>query len=342
MRRLLPILVLFALIAGAAVALARVVDSPPARAATISASSGAFEITDSKESEPIFAAAGIAPGDSTTGTVTIEDPGTEPVALTLHRGELVDEPGSGGGLLSDRLRLTVLDVTNPASPRTVYAGPLDSMPDQAAGRLESGESRTFEFIATLPDSGDTVVDNQVQDASTTVAYSWVAGEAGEGEPGEEEGGGEEPAKETPGGGESPGGPNYNPGGTTPGGGVSSAAAHLDLTVPKVKSRLRRGRLVVWTHCDETCRVTVRGRISAANGLGRHRVAKIRFTAKNYYAAGGKRLRIRIPHGMRHWLKVTPGRKRVRAKIRVIAVGTDGQRDVVKKTVKLRSTRAKND
>jgi hypothetical protein len=344
MRRLLPILVMIALVAGAAVALAQIESSPPAHAATIAAS-GAFEISDSKEGEPIFAATGIAPGDSTSGTVTIEDPGSEPVKLSLRRGELVDEPGLGSGLLSSRLHLTVVDVTDPGAPRTVYSGPLDSMPDQAAGRLEPGATRTFEFTATLPDSGDPAVDNEIQGASTTVAYSWVAEEAGEGEPGEEEGGeepgeGEEgPAEETPGsgggGGESPGGPDYNPGGTGPGGGVSPASAKLDLTVPKVKSRLRRGRLVVWTHCDETCRVTVRGRISASNGLGRRRVAKIRFTAKNFYAAGGKRLRIRIPRGMRHWLKVTPGHKRVRIKIRVTAVGTDGQRDIVKKTIRLR-------
>ena len=257
--------------------------------------------------------------------MTIEDPGTEPVALTLHRGELVDEPGLGGGLLSSRLQLTVLDVTAPGAPRTVYAGPLDSMPDQAAGRLEGGEARTFEFIATLPDSGSTAVDNQVQDASTTVAYSWIAAETRGG--GEKQGGGEEPAPNEE---ERAGGS-----GTSPGGGVSPAVAKLDLTVPKVKSSLRRGRLVVWTHCDETCRVTVRGRISASNGLGRRRVAKIRFTAKSFHAAGGQRLRLRIPRGLRHWLKVTPGHQRVRAKLRVIAVGTDGQRDVVKKTVKLR-------
>jgi hypothetical protein len=336
MRRLLPILVVIALVAGAAVALARIESSPPAHAATIAAT-GAFELSGSKEGEPIFAAAGIAPGDSTSGTVTIEDSGSEPVALSLRRGELADEPGLGAGLLSTRLRLTVLDVTNAREPRTVYSGPLDSMPDQAAGRLEGGEARTFEFTATLPDSGDTAVDNEVQGASTTVAYSWVAEEAGEVEPGEEEGGGEKPGEESPGGGggESPGGPSYDPGGTAPGGGVSPASAKLDLTVPKVKSRLRRGRLVVWTHCDETCRVTVRGRISASNGLGRRRVAKVRFTAKGYYAAGGKRLRIHVPRGMRHWLKVTPGRKRVRVKIRVTAVGTDGQRDIVKKTVRLR-------
>jgi hypothetical protein len=333
MRRLLPILVIVALVAGAAVALAQIESSPPAHAATIAAT-GAFEIADSKEGEPIFAAAGIAPGDSTSGTVTIEDPGSEPVSLSLHRGELLDEPGLGGGLLSSRLQLTVVDVTDPGAPTTVYSGPLDSMPDQAVGELEAGASRTFEFTATLPDSGDPAVDNEVQGASTTVAYSWVA-EEGKGEEGGKEPG-EGPAKETPGsGGGSPSGPNYNPGGA-PGGGVSPASAKLDLTVPKVRSHLRRGRLVVWTHCDETCRVTVRGRISASNGLGRRRVAKIRFTAKNFYAAGGKRLRIRIPNGMRHWLKATPGRKRVRLKLRVTAVGTQGQRDVVKKTVRLRS------
>jgi hypothetical protein len=150
MRGRSPLLVFFALAAMAVVALAQVTKEPRARPEVITAS-GSFEISSSREGQSIFASSGIAPGEATTGTIAIEDTGSEPVALTLRRGELVDEPGLGGGLLSSRLRLTVVDVTGPTAPRTVYAGPLDSMPERPGGTLAGGEARTSEFTATLPE-----------------------------------------------------------------------------------------------------------------------------------------------------------------------------------------------
>jgi hypothetical protein len=361
MRRFLPIAVVIVLVALAAVALAQVGSAPAARATAVS-SSGSFEVTNSDQGLPIFSATNVAPGDSTSGTVKIEDTGTEAAALTLARGDLVDSPGLGGALLSERLDLTVVDISVPGTPRSVYSGPLASMPDQDIGTLQQGEARTFEFTATLPDSGSQGFQNAVQGASTTVAYEWLAEEAGEGG-GEEPGGGEE-GGETPGsGGETPSGGGGETPGTTPGngggggqggtgggsggsgnggqggnpgeGGVAGQNAILNLTVPKVQRALRGGRIVVWTRCDRTCRLSVRGRLRAT-AAGHHRGARIRFAQKRLAAPGRQRLRIPVPRSLRRWLRQQPSPARLRARLRFVAVGTDGQRDAVRRTIRLRA------
>jgi hypothetical protein len=189
--------------------------------------------------------------------VAIEDTGSAPVALTLRRGELIDEPGLGGGLLSSRLRLTVVDVTRPTAPRTVYAGPLDSMPERPAGTLVVGETRTYEFTATLPEGGEPSFQNAVQGASTTIAYSWVPSEA------------DREAPEISGGQQGEGN-----------GGVRGEGALLDLTVPRIRGSVRRGRLTAWTDCTMPCRLRVRGRLRATSATtGARRVAKVRWTSK---------------------------------------------------------------
>ena len=319
-RRTLPIAITLALVAMAAVALGQIGGAPRARAAAI-AGSGSFEVSNSHDGAPIFSATGIAPGGSADGTVTIEDTGSAAIALELRRGELVDTPGLGGGVLSGRLQLSVVDVTDPGAPRTVYSGPLDSMPDTPAGELAGGEARTFQFTATLPEGGPASFQNAVQGAATTVAYSWVAQEAVAGGSG--------------GGGAS--GSDANP--PPAGGGVAATREDqvLDLIVPKVKRAIRGGRLVVWITCDIACRLTVGGRIRATVA-GNHRGARIRFTRKAFVAPGPHRLRIPIPRGLRHWLATTPGRARVRARLRFLAVGVSGERDTVRKTVRLRIRR----
>jgi|GEM_PF-4379012 len=134
MRRVAPLLVLLGLAAVAAVALARVDDSPPAR-----------------------------------GTVTIANTGSDAAALVLRGGEVTDTPGRTGGVLSDQLSLSVVDVTAPAAPRAVYAGPLATMPAQPLGDLRPGEARTFEFTATLPEGGGPGPQNAVQGAARNPA-----------------------------------------------------------------------------------------------------------------------------------------------------------------------------
>ncbi|MBS1679272.1 MAG: hypothetical protein JST08_17995 [Actinobacteria bacterium] len=334
MRRLAPLLVLIGLAAVAAVAFARVGGAPAARA-TVTAATGAFEISNSRAGQPVFAAAGIAPGGSAVGTVTIEDTGSAAAALVLRRGELIDTEGVDGGVLSAQLWLSVADVTAPGAPRSIYAGRLATMPDQAVGEVQPGEARTFEFTATLPAAGEPGLQNAVQGASTTVAYMWVAEEPGE------KGGGPVPPGEGPGtgeagpGGSPPGEPGASPAPAGTDSGPAGESAVLTLTVPKIIRTPRGGRLVVWTHCDARCRVTVRGRLRAT-AAGRHRGAPVHFTQKRLATAGPQRLRIPIPRKLGRWLRHAPPPKRLRAKLRFVAVGADGQRDVVQKRVRIRT------
>ncbi|MBS1893146.1 MAG: hypothetical protein JST59_17755 [Actinobacteria bacterium] len=314
MRRLLPIAILLALAALAAVALAQVEGAPAARLAT-TAAAGSFEVTNSREGEPIFTAANIGPGGSAEGTVTIEDTGSAAATLVLRRGDIVDSPGLGGGILSDRLRLDVVDITAPTSPRPVYSGPLAAMPDQPAGEVEPGEARTFRFTATFPDAGAPALQNSVQGASTTVAYAWVAEEATAG----------------PTGAGSPDVPAGVP--DVP----ATIPAHLELTVPKLLRALRGGRLVAWAACNVACRVSVGGRLRAA-AAGHHLATRIHFAGRRVVPPRSQRLRIPVPRRMRAWLRHQKAPRHLRATLRFTAMGIDGARSVVRRQVRLRTGR----
>lgn len=329
MRRFLPISVLVALAALAAVALAQVDGAPAARLAT-TAASGSFEVANSADGEPIFTAANIGPGGSAEGMVTIENTGSAPAALLLRRGEVVDSPGLGGGTLSDRLRLDIVDLTAPASPRTVYSGPLATMPDQPAGELAPGEAHTFRFTVSFPDAGTSALQNSVQGASTTVAYAWIAAEPTK----RGDGGGSGGEGGPPGGGPSAG---RTGGGASSGGSTSQGPTgnptHLALTVPKVLHALRGGRLLAWTDCNEACRVSVSGRLRAA-AAGHHRGTSVHFTVKRLQSPGRHGLRILVPRWLRAWLRHEPPPRRLRATLRFAGTGIDGTHAVVRRQVRL--------
>ena len=315
--RLIPLVVCVVLVGGlAAIALGQVARSSPARAAAVRVV-GAFEISNSGEGQPIFAATGLAPGGSAHGRVTIEDTGSVPVTLKLQRGALTDTPGIGGGVLSGRLQLTVADVTEPSRPRTIYTGPLDSMPEQDAGELQPGGSRTYEFTATLPD-GSPSAQNTLQEASATIAYAWNATEA--------------PSRDEPPAGGLGGGENQ--GAPAGGGEAMGVGAKLDLRVPKIMPKLSSGNLVAYVNCDAPCRIEVQGKLQGS-AHGHHRAAKIHFSPKQIYKPGKKKMKIPIPRGMRNWLRQMSPPKQLRAKLRFTAVGTAGGRDVVKKQARLR-------
>jgi hypothetical protein len=134
------------------------------------------------------------------------------------------------------------------------------MPERPAGTLGGGGTRTYEFTATLPESGEPNFQNAVQGASTTVAYSWVPSEAGREAP--ENSGGQQRESN---------------------GGVRGDGALLDLTVPRIKGSVRRGWLAAWTNCTMSCRLRVRGRLRATSATtSARRVAKVRWTPKAVY------------------------------------------------------------
>jgi hypothetical protein len=312
MRRALLFLASLGLAAlAAAVALAQVGGEPGAMAAAISAS-GDFEISNSRDGLPVFAATGIGPGDSARGTVEIADTGSVPVQLTLSRHDLLDAPGLGGGLLSEALALTVTDVTNAGAPVALYGGPLASMPDQRAGRLEPGASRTYEFVATLPAGGSPGEQNAVQGASVSVAYAWTATEAEAGP---------QPAT------------NASPPAQLPAAQPPPPAAALELEVTRASRKLHGGKLVVWAGCDAPCAILVKGRLKATAG-GKHRGAKVTIRS-SVYRAGTQKLKIPVPSKLRRWLATAPGKRKLRAKLTLTGTDPAGTTDVVKRTLALR-------
>jgi hypothetical protein len=323
MRRLALPIAAVCLAALVAVASARLGGAPAARAQAVAAS-GDFQISNSDAGQPIFAATGIGPGDSARGTVEIAATGSVPVELTLSRHDLLDAPGHGGGLLSAALTLTVTDVTAPAAPRPVYAGPLDSMPAQAAGRLEPGGSRTYAFVAALPAGGAGGDQNAVQGASVSVAYSWTATEAAAADDSGPEPG---PPRAAPSG---PPPAIAAPPAPLPGGG-------LELTLTRAAKVLRGGRLTLWARCDSACAIAARGRLRASAG-GRHRGARVRFARPPRYRAGTQKLRIRVPGKLRRWLAAAPGKRHLRARIVLTAFGPAGTAPALRRTLRLQPPR----
>ena len=153
--------------------------------------SGALSLSNSREGGAIFTASNLAPGHSTEGTVTIANTGSAAGSLTLSSSELSDSPGTYGGDLSEVLDLQIAET---GSGTEVYSGTLNSMPEQKLGPLAPGDSRTYSFSVSLPESESPATDwageNIYQSASTSVGYDWTLTET-------EGGGGSEPPEPVP-------------------------------------------------------------------------------------------------------------------------------------------------
>lgn len=322
--RSLSLLVFLALAGSATAAALRSGGEPSAEASAIAAE-GSFSFANSGDGMPIFSASEIAPGGSVSGTVEIADTGTEPGELTLAQHDIADVPGPGGGKLSRRMSLQITDVTNPAHPAIVYSGPLAPMPPQPAGQLQPGASRTYEFLATLPEAGAVGgTQNDVQGASTSVAYSWTAAEVvATPEPTPPTA---PPPVPTPGQPQS--NPSSAPTSSTP------AASPLRLAITRVRRTIQHGRLIVWARCDTACSISAHGRLRALGLAGRDR-AKLRLTSRSAFARGRQRLAIRISHRLRGWLEASPKPLRVIARLTLHARDRAGNRAAAQQTFRVR-------
>jgi len=137
-------------------------------------SSGSISMTNSRAPRAIFSAAGLMPGGSSTGTVTVRNTGTAAgwLALSPARSQTSGPPGDA---LLGSLWLRVSDVTGGADT-LVYGGRLRALPRIVLRTLRPKAARTYRFSATLPDTGssaDGVGDNRLQHASIRVAYDWT-------------------------------------------------------------------------------------------------------------------------------------------------------------------------
>jgi hypothetical protein len=141
-------------------------------AARVAAAAGAVHIVNSGEGAAVLGAEALRPGEEASGTVRIGNDGVLAGDLVLRAGALTDTPGPGGGRISDALQLSIVDVTVPAQPVTLYAGPPAGFTELAAGRVAAGSAREYALEATLATPpGD---DNRFQGSVLSLGLEWGA------------------------------------------------------------------------------------------------------------------------------------------------------------------------
>lgn len=142
---------------------------------------GTLSIDAGSPSAAVFSAAGVRPGDATTGTVDIANSGSLSGAFTLERSAPVDS--DQGHPLSARLQVTVVDCGSFAAGTPTcdgadpvrYSGTLAQMGTAGhaidpLGTFAAGEKRWFQFRVVL----DATAGNEYQGASSSVEFTWHA------------------------------------------------------------------------------------------------------------------------------------------------------------------------
>jgi hypothetical protein len=274
------------------------------------ATAGSFDFANSRDGAPVFEASDIGPGDAASGTVEIANEGGEPGELTLKQHDVVDTPGAGGGLLSGRMSMRIRDLSDPAQPRSVYDGALAPMPALQLGPLGPGQSRAYEFVATLPDrgtpTGEVAGDNAVQAAAVSVGYSWTAAES-------------TPRPEQV-------APTYPVADGTP-----TGTDHvLQLVILRVRTAIRHHRLVLWAYCGPgACSVQARLRFRT-RGSRRTPARTLGLLVRRRLIAGSQSLVFKLPPSLQRALRAAATKGRG-ATVRVVLVPLD--RDVERARVR---------
>ena len=177
---------------------------------------------------PVMRVRGLRQGQATSGTVTVRNPGPGTRYFWLSPGRLAERLGNGGGRLSSAVALTVMDVTDIATPAVVYRGALGGLGARPLGFLAPGARRSFSFVAELPTGGRSPAAPSVdpyRGASATVGWTWhsLAGR---------------PA--TP----APAAPVRRP--------RDRSAPRVTFSVPGRQQLLQRRALALDVRCDEAC------------------------------------------------------------------------------------------
>ncbi len=166
----------------------------------------------------------LEPGQSTDGIVTVVNRGGSGGLLTLAAPEVSDAPGTGGGALSKRLQVTLLDVTGSGAPELVYSGGVAGMRARTLGYIRPGESRSYLVGASfIPGDGPESAaagDNSYTGGSTRLTLEWGAMTASS--------------------------PRLAPVTT------DHLAPNVSIQVPGRQDVLKRGRLNVRVLCSEAC------------------------------------------------------------------------------------------
>lgn len=147
------------------------------------ASAGILSQDNSKDGAAILTTPKMVPGETSEGTVTIENTGDVAGTFSVSQSNLTNFKADGAvasgadAQFSEVLNLTIEDDTTGA---VVYDGPIDGMPATpidgtggAGSAWEAGESHDFTFAVEFESTGD-AADNTYQGTKTTVDFNWSA------------------------------------------------------------------------------------------------------------------------------------------------------------------------
>ena len=272
-----------------------------AQAAALS-SSGDVQVANSRNGSAILSG-GLGPGDSLTGTVTIENIGSGAGDFVLGLSHLIDAPGPGGGFFSRQLDLAVDDVTLPSAPVAVYQGPLNSLNPTSLGTFEAGASHTYRVVVSWPASA---VDSSMYGSSMSVQIDWSAGDAGT----------------TP----------ATPPATPPAGPPVVSPPRLSVSTATTQKVLKRGSVQASAACDQACNIVATGSLSVPGAAKSYKLVTAHGSLK---AAGRARLKLRLPRSVRKPLRAAlKARRKVVAPIVISATGSSGNATRVKRTVRI--------
>jgi hypothetical protein len=130
-------------------------------------SAGTFAFTSTGDGQVIVSAAGLRPGLSQNGTVTVTGSGDFSGAYVLSRVSLVDTPVNPS--VSTALTLKVENVTGPAT--TIYSGTLAAFSTASLGVIPSGGRSDYRLTLAYPLAA---ADPALQGASTSATLAFTA------------------------------------------------------------------------------------------------------------------------------------------------------------------------
>ena len=125
--------------------------------------SGTLTQSNSKDGAAVLTAENMKPGDTKSGTVTIENTGTLGGTFSLTESKV------SSGFSTTTLQLKVVDET---AGTDVYTGPLGGLGTKTLGDWAVGAKHTYKFTITFPETG--VAQNDDQNKKATADFTWNA------------------------------------------------------------------------------------------------------------------------------------------------------------------------
>jgi len=126
---------------------------------------GSLYIDNSLEGTAILTAVNMKPGDTVTGTVTLENVGTVSGAFSVTKGQVADADGLG-----DVLQLSVAEGAS-----SVYSGDLSgAMSGVSLGTWAPEAPHTYTFTVTWPNGTGVPDDNAFMGTTCTYRFDWNA------------------------------------------------------------------------------------------------------------------------------------------------------------------------